>query len=113
MKLSLPKTKPLPLWHWVIAAIITGIVLLAVTTWAADTWEILQQRITGTTWEKEKLASRVASISAELTKLQNDDQYKRNQELNRNIAQIETTYSQTVSVYEDLLLLKETSKRLP
>ena len=113
MKLSLPKTKPLPLWHWVIAAIITGIVLLAVTTWAADTWEILQQRITGTTWEKEKLASRVASISAELTKLQNDDQYKRNQELNRNIAQIETTYSQTVSVYEDLLRLKETSKSLP
>ncbi len=111
MKVSLPKKiTPLPLWHWIIAAVVAFIVILTVATWAADTWEVLQQRITGTVWEKEKLAEKVASISGELVKLKNEDQYKRNQDLNHNIAQIEATYNETVKVYEDLLHLKEISK---
>jgi hypothetical protein len=107
---NLPKWKKLPLWHWLIALSVGGLIILSITTWAVDAWEILQQRIVGTTWENERLAEKVASISGELTKLQNEDQYKRNEQLNKNITQIENTYTQTVSVYEELLGLKEIAR---
>jgi hypothetical protein len=110
MTMRLPKFKKLPAWHWFIAAGVAVVVLLSVTTWAVDAWEILQQRIVGTSLEKDKLSQQVASISGELTKLRSEDQYKRNQELNKNITQIENTYTQTVTVYEDLLKLKDVSK---
>lgn len=108
MKVLSKTTKPI--WHWIFAVAVSIIVVLVIATWATDIWETLQQKIIGTTRENNKLALRVASISGELTKLQSEDQYKRNQKLNADIASIESTYTKTVQVYEDLLRLKEISK---
>ncbi len=52
---------------------------------------------------KEKLAKNIV----ELTELQNEDQYKVNISLKKKISDIERTYGKAVSVYEELLKLKE------
>ncbi len=96
--------------HWVFAAAIGSIVFLVLVTWSIDTWETFSQRLAGTTKQRNDLSVRIASISAELDTLKNQDQYKWNQTLQRDIGQMETTYTQTVSAYEDLLRLKENEK---
>jgi hypothetical protein len=103
MKVKIPRRHWL---HWVFAAVVAGIVILVITTWAEDTWIALHQQIAGTTVQRNALSAQVASISAELTKLKNEDQYKKNQQLQSDIGSIETTYTQSVSAYEDLLDLQ-------
>lgn len=100
MKGGLPRK---PFHHWIFAAVVAGVIVLVITTWAVDTWDTL-------TVQKNTLQAQVASISAELSKLKNEDQYKKNQQLQSDIGQIENTYTQTVSVYEDLLRLKDNEK---
>lgn len=107
MKVSLPKK---PLHHWIFAIIVAAIVIVTISLWSVNTIVVLRQNLSGTTTKKEQLATQVASISAELTVLKSQDQYKRNQELQGDIGQIETTYTQTVSAYEDLLRLKDNEK---
>lgn len=99
-----------PVWHWIIAASVGVFVILAVTTWAIDAWEQVQQHITGVTLEKQKLQKQVNDIASKLDELQHQDQLVINKNLKRDIGEIETTYSQTVTVYEDLLKLKDVSK---
>ncbi len=107
MKFKLPRR---PWHHWVFAVVIAGIVVLTLATWGLKTIVVLQQKLAGTTREKDTLSEQMASISAELASLQHEDQFKKNQQLSTDIKQIESTYSQTVVVYEDLLRLKEVSK---
>jgi hypothetical protein len=100
-----PRT--LPWWHWVMAAAVSLVVAGSVATWAMDAWTTLQQRIIGAQKENEHLTRQVASLSATLTDIKNEDQFKRNEVLSGDIKQIETTYTQAVSTYEELLKLKE------
>lgn len=102
--------RTLPWWHWGIAAAVSLIIIGAIATWAVDGWLVLQQKLAGAVYENETLSRQVASISAELANLRNEDQYKRNNALQLNIKEIEKTYSQTVSVYEELLDLKGVAK---
>ena len=57
--------------------------------------------------EKLSLDEKLASISAELTRLQNVDQKLRNDELEEEITSIQKTYSSAVNSYESLLKLRE------
>lgn len=107
MKVVLPKK---PLHHWIFAIVVSAIVIFTITIWSVNTIVVLRGNLAGTTTKKDQLATEVASISAELTALKSQDQYKRNQVLQGNIGQIETTYTQTVSAYEDLLRLKDNEK---
>lgn len=107
MKAKLPRRH----WsHWIFAVVVASIVILVISTWAVDTWTMFMQQLIGTTNQRNELRAHVASISAELTALKTQDQYKRNQELQRDIGQIESTYTQSVSAYEDLLDLQNVSK---
>lgn len=108
MKVRLPRGRIVnrPLFHWVVA----GIVGLVVATWAIDAWMTLAQKLAGETRQKIAVETQLASMSAELTRLKNEDQYKRNQELQKTIQEIEVTYTQAVAAYEDLLKLKEVLK---
>lgn len=56
--------------------------------------------------EKESIEQKLASVSAELKKLKETDQIKRNDELEAEIKNIETTYKDSVNAYESLLDLK-------
>jgi len=55
----------------------------------------------------EELARTVADLEA----LKNEDQYKKNQELNSEIQNIQKTYTSAVATYEELLKLKEQSAK--
>ena len=88
--------------HRVFVAVVAGIVVLAVSTQAVNSWSILNQKAAASASDNQRLAGKVASLSAQLDTLKNQDQYKRNQALQNDIGQIESTYTQTVSAYEDL-----------
>lgn len=110
MSIHLPKIKRVPFWQWIIIVIFGGIAVLTITTWAVDSWEMFQQKITGTMLENKKLTSQVNTVTQELNNLKKEDQYVKNQKLTADIGNIELAYQQTVNVYEDLLRLKEVSK---
>ncbi len=59
---------------------------------------------------KIKLENTLKNISAEITTLKNQDQYKINKDLESKVKSIETTYTKAVSAYEKLLDLKNTAK---
>jgi exopolysaccharide biosynthesis protein len=82
---------------------IAGIIILAAGIWATHSLIVTNQQLAAS-------LDRAVSLSRELTILKNQDQYKRNQQLQNDIGQIESTYTQTVSVYEDLLRLKDNEK---
>ena len=110
MKIKWPARAKLPAWHWAVAAIVGLVVVASIATWAADTWVSIGQHFTSDAMENGKLSSQVASIAGELSALKSQDQYKRNEQLSADIGNIEKTYTQTVSVYEDLLHLKDETK---
>ena len=87
-----------------------GFALLVIATWAADSWEEVQQKIAGITAEKQQLQKQVEEVAGKLRDLQQQDQVQINNNLKRDIGEIESTYTQTVTVYEDLLKLKDISK---
>ncbi len=100
MKARLPRK---PWLHWIFAAGAAVIVVLTITAWVADRVASLEQQVTGTKQEKDKLLT-------EFAKLQSEDQYRKNQQLSSEIGSIEATYTQAVSVYEDLLRFREITK---
>lgn len=68
------------------------------------------QKIRAADNDKINLNHIISSISSELKYLKNQDQYLINEKLEEEIKNIENTYNKTVTVYEDLLKLKEISK---
>ena len=70
-----------------------------------------QQKLNKVTSEKNNLQQRLIKIDQELKDLKNQDQYQINQKLESDIKKIETTYQQAVKVYEQLLDLKQISKK--
>lgn len=70
----------------------------------------LKNNLTSVVSEKDKNYEELKKVSEELANLKNQDQYKRNEELQKNISEIETTYNKAVSIYENLLDLKNKTK---
>jgi hypothetical protein len=58
----------------------------------------------------DALGSRIASLSAQITMLETEDQRVTNKNLNNEITHIHDTYKQAVNVYEQLLDLKDITK---
>lgn len=63
--------------------------------------------------ENLKLSKTLAAISKDFENLKNQDQYKRNEVLQKEIKSIQTTYNDTISVYESLTDLSPSTKELP
>ena len=61
--------------------------------------------------ERVNIETQLNNITNELETLKNVDQYKLNQELNEEIANIRKTYTQVVKTYEELLDLKDKSTK--
>src|SRR3989344_6841975 len=66
----------------------------------------LQNLISSLTQEKDKNLGELEKIKTDLETLKNQDQLKRNDELQEEIANIHKTYNKAVSTYESLLDLK-------
>jgi exopolysaccharide biosynthesis protein len=58
------------------------------------------------------LENRLASVSAQFTTLQNEDQVKKNRDLQTEINNIQKEYKKAVSTYESLVKIKEISKNI-
>ena len=61
--------------------------------------------------ELDTLAQELEKVSQEYEDLKNEDQFQRNEKLEQEIKQIEKTYQKAVLVYENLLTLKEKTKK--
>lgn len=112
MKIKLPKVK-LPKFHPDRHfPIIIGLLLIIGGGYFFFTNKVtsLQNLITSITQEKDKNFEELENIKTKLDELKNQDQLKRNDELETRIQNIEKTYDQAVSVYEELLDLKVKSK---
>jgi hypothetical protein len=70
----------------------------------------LKQLVANLTQEKDENYEKLQNIADELDELKNQDQLKRNNALQDEIKNIETTYNQAVSAYENLLDLKDKTK---
>lgn len=77
----------------IVGLVITGIIL------SVKYYQDSQHTITA-------LNKKLSQVQIELTALKNQDQYKRNNQLQDTISKIETTYQKAVKVYEALLNLK-------
>lgn len=100
------KIKKLPWWHWSIAIVVGCGILLVLTTWVADKLAVFQQQAV----TNELIRQKLASVSAELVTLRNEDQFQRNNTLQADIKEIEKTYTQAVDAYEELLDLQAVAK---
>jgi hypothetical protein len=72
----------------------------------------LQQQSETSNMDKAILNQKLASVSAQLKKLKETDQIKKNEKLEKEIKNIETTYKKSVSTYESLQDLKSISPKL-
>lgn len=63
--------------------------------------------------EIAQLTQEKTVLDKELKQLKNEDQYKRNKELQKEIKAIEDTYTQAVTLYEQILDLRVQKKILP
>jgi exopolysaccharide biosynthesis protein len=88
----------------IILLVITGIFLTVLLT--------QRRELADATSEQAVLTEALASTSAQLNELLNQDQYKINQDLKSEILSIQKTYKKAVVTYENLLKVKEISKNV-
>lgn len=106
MKKSLPIGAKRPLIQYVFALLVLVIVIAVSSTYAFDAIEIIRQKLS----DKDRLEVQMAQLMKDYVALKAEDQYQINQELKKNISNIESTYRSTVLAYEELLRLKEISR---
>lgn len=102
----------------IIVSLVVTTVLTAATGYFAYTTLTLNTTVTTLNAQErsldDKLTSTLASMQQtqkELEGLRNEDQYKINKNLEETIAAIESSYKKSVSVYESLVKLRETSTK--
>ena len=112
MKIILPGGKKFKIkWdqHVPIIAVIS-LILIVGTAFSYNKIDTLQRIVRQLVQEKDENLKELEKISAELDELKNQDQIKRNEDLQKTIKNIEITYDKAVSVYDDLVELRTKSK---
>lgn len=106
-----PRNKKLLVIVAVVAAVSIGIATLGYRGYEENKSRISMLQIMAIDLgeENEELKRQLAENLMKLSALENEDQYKVNQDLKARISSIEKTYVKAVNTYEDLLKLKETS----
>jgi len=114
VKVILPKTKlNLPKFRWdkhIPIIIILLITLFSGIYFYQNKIVTLQGLISSLTQEKDRNLIELERIGKELDDLKNQDQVKRNDDLQKEIDNIEVTYKKAVTVYEDIIELRYKSK---
>jgi len=110
----LPKTKlNLPKFRWdkhIPIIIILLITLFSGIYFYQNKIVTLQGLISSLTQEKDRNLIELERIGKELDDLKNQDQVKRNDDLQKEIDNIEVTYKKAVVIYEDIIELRYKSK---
>ena len=111
MKLALPKlpTLKLPPRRGIFVGLGVALAILAsIVSYQAYT---LYQKNSRLEAENADSLSQLETIKTELDNLKNQDQIKRNEDLQAEIANIQKTYATAVAVYEDLVKLQESTDK--
>lgn len=85
---------------------ITFILLIIILIFFASQSKNLQdfkEKVTSLSLNENSLRSQLVDVEKELGELKNQDQYKKNSELEDTISNIEKTYKEAVTVYEQIL----------
>lgn len=98
---SLNKTKLFLHTHLIALGITVVLLIILITSVSVLAYKINQQNIASI-----KLASQLKSTGVKLTALQNQDQYKINQSLKKNIDNIQTSYKTSITLYQRIVDLK-------
>lgn len=93
-----------------IASVFLLVILICVIVLYNQKTTVLQSEIIQSQNQKASLFKQLGSIQKQLNDLKNVDQYKRNEQLNVEIQNINKTYIHLVSSYENLIDLKNKSK---
>ncbi|MGD8744605.1 MAG: hypothetical protein PVJ52_03365, partial [Candidatus Woesebacteria bacterium] len=109
MKIKLPevKKKTFKKKKFTFTVLLLMVILGAIGYRQYTNYSSLQKNYNDLSQEKDKTLTELEKISEELNELKNQDQVKINSQLSERIENIENTYDKAVSVYEDLLELKE------
>jgi hypothetical protein len=91
----------------IVMTVVVGIALLIASSYLFYQSRVLSSAVAKASKEKEEATTRMRTLNQELEKLKHEDQYVRNETLQKEIKNIETTYKNTVTAYEKLLALKD------
>lgn len=94
-----------------LAAFIVFCAMGVISFYIYTTFVNLNKKINSELKEQALLKQTLEKTKQELATVKADDQYVKNKTLQENIGNIETTYKKAVSTYEDLLDLKEDTKK--
>jgi len=86
---------------------ITFIISFFVNKYLVNLQNTIFNSVSNLTNQTSKSNEKFAQIYDELILLKNEDQYKRNEDLNNKIKTIENTYDKSVLIYEDILDLSD------
>lgn len=115
MKLKLPKLKITNIKSLINSHKITLLIFSGLILASSFLIIFLNQNLSKKSSENITLSQKLKDVSLKLKDLENQDQYKINQQLKENIKNIETSYDQAVSLYEkitDLKAQKQDTKKL-
>lgn len=112
MKIGLPKINKFKFkWDKHVPIIIAiSIILVIGSFFSYYKISSLQDLVRTITQERDKNLEELQKIATELDELKNQDQIKKNQELQEIIKRIELTYDKAVIVYDELVELRTKSK---
>src|SRR3989344_2781652 len=82
--------------------ILVFILLLLQFTYYSTQLISSKTKITSLSVSESNLKKKLAKVEKDLLDLKNQDQYKRNEELQANIQKIETTYKNTIEKYNQI-----------
>lgn len=107
---SIPTLKTLLISHKISLLIFTFLTVVSISSVL-----FLNSRVNQANTDNLKLENKLKETSAKLNQLKNQDQYKINQALQKNIKNIESAYKSSVDLYErivDLKVQKQDTKNL-
>lgn len=102
---------PKKAFHWTqVVAVTVSLALLMVLTLGGFSWLQTRTIIGNLQTARRGLEAERSKILKELAALKNEDQYKKNEKLQKEIKDIEEQYKKSVDLYESLLSLKQPQK---
>ena len=110
MNIKFPKFKIIHIKTLINAHKITLLIFLGLTAILAFSIFVLNSNLTKQNKQNIVLSEKLKDVSLKLKNLENQDQYKINQQLKGQVSNIETSYKSSVDLYQRILDFKAQKK---
>ncbi len=109
--IHLPKISVAKYFNWRAAVFVLVLTLGLVVFFYNQRTNFLMYKISELRVTEANLKGKLADVEKQVTDLKNEDQYKKNKQLEDTIKSIEQTYTRAVSTYEKMLDFQVSSKK--